>query len=39
MIYSDLPFLPGRMRIQKCRKLICNLYDKEKNSVHARTIK
>ena len=27
-LHSDLPFLPKRMKINKCRKLVCNLYDK-----------
>ena len=26
---SDLPFLPERMKIDKCKKLVCNLYDKK----------
>ena len=26
----DLPFLPERMEINKCKKLVCNLYDKKK---------
>ena len=26
-LYSDLPFLPERMKINKCTKLVCNLYD------------
>ena len=25
---SDLPFLQERMEINKCNKLVCNLYDK-----------
>ena len=25
----DLPFLPERMKIDKCNKLVCNLYDKK----------
>ena len=25
--HSDLPFLPERMKIKKCNKLVCNLYD------------
>ena len=29
IIYSDLQFLPEGMKINKCRKLMCNLYDKE----------
>ena len=28
--HSDLPFLPERMEINKCKKLVCNLYDKKK---------
>ena len=27
--HSDLPFLPERMKIDKCKKLVCNLYDKK----------
>ena len=29
-LHSDLPFLPEKMRINKCNKLVCNLYDKKK---------
>ena len=28
-LHSDLPFLPERMKIDKCSKLACNLYDKK----------
>ena len=28
-LHSDLPFLPVRMKINKCIKLVCNLYDKK----------
>ena len=28
--HSDLPFLPRRMKIDKCKKLICNLQNKKK---------
>ena len=28
-LHSDLPFLPERTKIDKCNKLICNLYDKK----------
>ena len=28
--HSDLPFWPERMEVNKCKKLICNLYDKKK---------
>ena len=27
----DLPFFPERMKINKCRKLVCNLSDKNNN--------
>ena len=37
-LHSDLPFLPERMKIDKCRKLVCNLYDK-KTVVHIRSLK
>ena len=29
VLHSDLPFLPERMKINKCNKLVCNLYDKK----------
>ena len=28
-LHSDLPFLPERMKIDKCKKLVCNLHDKK----------
>ena len=28
-LHSDLPFLPERMEINKCKKLVCNLYNKK----------
>ena len=28
-IHSDLPFLPKRMKIDKCKKLMCNLLNKK----------
>ena len=28
--HSHLPFLPERMKVNKCKKLICNLYDKKR---------
>ena len=33
-LHSDLPFFPERMKINKCIKLICNLYDKNNYVVH-----
>ena len=29
-LHSDLPFLTVRMKIDKCNKLVCSLYDKKK---------
>ena len=34
MLHSDLPFLPERMKINKCDKLVCDLNDKENYPVH-----
>ena len=28
-LHEDLPFLPERMKIGKCKKLVCDLYDKK----------
>ena len=28
-LHSGLPFLPERMKIDKCNKVVCNLYDKK----------
>ena len=28
--HSDLPFLPERMKVNKCKKLVSNLYDKKR---------
>ena len=38
-LHSDLPFLPERMEIHKCKKLVCNLYDKKKYVVHIKSLK
>ena len=38
-LHSDLPFLPERMKINKCNKLVCNLYDKNNYVVHIRSFK
>ena len=38
-LHSDLPFLPERMKINKCNKLVCNLYDKINYVVHIRALK
>ena len=38
-IHSDLPFLPKRMKIDKCKKLVCNLLNKNKYVVHIKSLK
>ena len=38
-LHSDLPFLLERMKIDKCSKLVCNLYDKKNYVVHIRSLK
>ena len=38
-LHSDLPFIPERMKINKCSKLVCNLYGKNKYVVHIRSLR
>ena len=38
-LHSDLPFLPERMKINKCTKLVCNVQDKENYPVHVLALK
>ena len=38
-LHSDLPFLPKRMKIDICKKLVCNLCNKKKYVVHVRSLK
>ena len=38
-IHSDLPFLPERKKIEKCKKLVCNIHDRESYVVHIRALK
>ena len=38
-LHSDLPFLPERTKINKCNKLVCNLYDKNNYIIHIRSLK
>ena len=38
-LHSDLPFLPERMEMSKCKKLVCNLYDNKKYVVHIKSLK
>ena len=28
-LHSDLPFLPERMEVNKCKKLVCNLFTRK----------
>ena len=36
---SDLPFLPKTMKIDKCKKLVCNLRNTKKYVVHIKSLK
>ena len=38
-LHKDLPFLPERKKINKCKKLICSIEDKEKYVVLIRALK
>ena len=38
-LHNDLPFLPQKMKINKCDKLICNIYDKNNYVVHISLLK
>ena len=38
-LHSDLPFLSERMEISKCKKLVCNLYNKKKYVAYINTLK
>ena len=38
-LHNDLPFLPERMKIDKCSKLVCNLYDKKNHVLQLRSLK
>ena len=38
-LHSDLPFLPERMEINKCKKLVCNLFNKKKYVIHVNSLK
>ena len=37
--HSDLPFLPRRMKIDKYKKLVCNLHNKKKYVVDIKSLK
>ena len=38
-LHSDLPFLPKRIKIDKCKKLVCDLYNKKKYVVYIKSLK
>ena len=38
-LHSDFIFLPKRMKINKCNKLVCNLYQKNNYVVQIRSLK
>ena len=38
-LLSDLPFLLERMEINKCKKLVCNLFNKKKYVTHINSLK
>ena len=38
-LHSNLPFSPERINIDKCKKLVYNLYNKKKYVVHIRSLK
>ena len=38
-IHSDLPFLLKRMKIDKCKKLVCSLLNKNKYVIHTKSLK
>ena len=38
-LHSDLSFLPERMKIDKCSKLVCNAQNKENYFIHIRALK
>ena len=38
-LHSDLPFLSERTEINKCKKLVCNLFNKKKYVTHINSLK
>ena len=38
-LHSDLPFSSERMKIDKCNKLVCNLFNKKKYVTHINSLK
>ena len=38
-LHKDLPFLGERKKIDKCKRLVCNIHDKERYVAYIRAIK
>ena len=38
-LHSDLTFLPKRIKVDKCKKLVCNLHNKNKYVAHIKSLK
>ena len=38
-LHSDLPFLPERKKIEKVKKFVCTVQEKEKYVIHIRALK
>ena len=38
-LHNDLPFLSERMEVNKCNKIVCNLFNKKKYVAHINTLK
>ena len=38
-LHSDLPFLSELIEVNKCKKLVCNLFNKKKYVAHTNTLK
>ena len=38
-LHNDLPFLPGRKKIEKVKKLALNLHDKAEHVIHIGNLK
>ena len=38
-LHRDLPFLPESRKIKQCKKLVCNIHNKENYVMHRRALK
>ena len=39
ILHNDLPFLSEQMEVNKCKRLVCNLFNKKKYVAHINTLK